>query len=75
MYTILSGAIVQQIASDGGLLEKESEKIDRDIWIHKQALLCTPEVNNGKWLFSISTELILEVEAKYVKTGRTEITQ
>ena len=75
MYTILRGAMVQQLASDGGLLEPESKQLPRDIFIHKEGLLCAPEKNNGKYLFSISTELILEVEAKYVKTGRTEIQQ
>ena len=75
MYTIRRGAVVKQIASDGGRLEPEPETIPKDIWIHKQGLLCPPERNNGKYLFSVSTDLILEVDAKYVMQGRTEIQQ
>ena len=74
MYIIKKRSPIQRMTSDGYPMtdrtDGKSETAERDYGLHPEALLLTPEQNNGKWLFNLNSAMSWEVEPQYVDVGR-----
>ncbi len=71
-FMIKEGTPVDRQASDGGFLTDTpgtQERVNRGYIIYDEAVLLTPDKNNGKWLFAMSSELLWEIEKEYVTSG------
>jgi hypothetical protein len=74
MYIIKKGAPVQRMTSDGfpftDRTDGRSETADVELELFPEAVLLTPEHNNGKWLFVLGSGQQWQVDPKYVQIGR-----
>lgn len=64
---------MQRITSDGApftdATDGKPETAPVDMTLYPEAVLLTPEQNNGKWLFQMGTQMSWEVDAENVVSG------
>ena len=73
MYLVKSGTPIQRLASDGGKLTDTPgvpEVAEKDYVVYDEAVLLTPEENDGKWLFVLHSALLWEIAKEHVEDGK-----